>query len=541
MTNMTFRSAGALLALLLLPWVSAAQDSVSSTLNLHMRRQVETAAGSGQFQVEEREAAWNPQKTAIIICDMWNQHWCKGATERVAEMAPRMNEVVKEARKRGVFIIHAPSDTMKFYQDTPQRRRAQEAPKVPLPPGAQGWRSLDPTRESALPIDDSDGGCDDLPHCPGGGPWKREIEALEVFPEDAVTDSIEAYNLLQQRRIDNVIVMGVHANMCVLGRPFSIRQMVKLGKNVVLMRDMTDTMFNSRSKPYVSHFAGTDLIVNHIERYWCPSIASSDILGGQPFRFKGDKRPKVVFMIGEGEYHTKETLPEFAARELGWRGIDTVFAQVSGTNPNDFPGLEALKEADLLVVSVRRLTPSKAQMALIREHLAAGKPLVGIRTASHAFDAKAPSGDYESWSAFDREVLGGHYEGHYNNKPPEGAYSFVKVAAAASSHPVMTGIGGEEFRVTSHLYKNRGLAAGVTPLMTGRVEGRPEVEPVAWVNTSKNRRVFYTSLGNPDDFGQPFFRRLLLNGILWAMDRPVPPELASYAAAKPSGAAVPAR
>jgi hypothetical protein len=95
---------------------------------------------------------------------------------------------------------------------------------------------------------------------------------------------------MQQRGIENVIVMGVHGNMCVLGRPFAIRQMVKQGKNVVLVRDMTDTMYNSRKSPFVSHFAGTDLIVEHIEKYWCPSITSVDFLGGEPFHFQADKR-----------------------------------------------------------------------------------------------------------------------------------------------------------------------------------------------------------------------------------------------------------
>jgi putative membrane-bound dehydrogenase-like protein len=76
--------------------------------------------------------------------------------------------------------------------------------------------------------------------------------------------------------------------MCVLGRPFSIRQMVEVGKNVVLMRDMTDTMYNSRMRPFVNHFRGTDLIVEHIEKYWCPSITSADLLGGEPFRFSKD-------------------------------------------------------------------------------------------------------------------------------------------------------------------------------------------------------------------------------------------------------------
>src|SRR5207237_1209331 len=86
-------------------------------------------------------------------------------------------------------------------------------------------------------IDDSDGGCDDLPQCKGGSPWTHEIDALEIKEGDAVTDSAEAYYLMQQRGITNLIVLGVHGNMCVLGRPFSIRQMVHRAENVVFMRD----------------------------------------------------------------------------------------------------------------------------------------------------------------------------------------------------------------------------------------------------------------------------------------------------------------
>ncbi len=216
---------------------------------------------------------------------------------------------------------------MGHYQDTPQRKLAQAAPPVePITP-LKSWCHLDPKLEAPLPIDDSDGGCDDSPRCQRRRVYQRQIATIEIEPGDAVTDSAEAYYLLQQRGIRNVIVMGVAANLCVLGRPFAIRQMVGQGKNVVLMRDLTDTMYNSRKAPYVSHFAGNDLVVEHIEKYWCPSIASSDFVGGQPFRFEADKRSKAVFVIGENEYRTWETVPEFARTELEWRGIDCAFVQ----------------------------------------------------------------------------------------------------------------------------------------------------------------------------------------------------------------------
>lgn len=78
--------------------------------------------------------------------------------------------------------------------------------------------------------------------------------------------------------------------MCVLGRPFAIRQLVHLGKNVVLVRDMTDTMYNHERKPFVDHFTGTDLVIEHVEKFWCPTILSTDLVGGKPFRFKDDTR-----------------------------------------------------------------------------------------------------------------------------------------------------------------------------------------------------------------------------------------------------------
>src|SRR5439155_4052390 len=104
---------------------------------------------------------------------------------------------------------------------------------------------------------------------------------------DAITDDPqEAYNPLEQRAIENVIYLGVHLNMCVLGRGCAIRQMVKLGKNVALMRDLTDTMYNHEKRPQVNHFQGTDLVIEHVEKYWCPSFTSSDLTGKPPFRFK---------------------------------------------------------------------------------------------------------------------------------------------------------------------------------------------------------------------------------------------------------------
>ena len=242
---------------------------------------------------------WKASATALIICDMWDDHWCKSAARRVEEMTGPLNEVVKNLRDQGVFIIHAPSSVVDFYKNTPQRRYAQNAPfaKPPIKLSTKDrwgtkWCWPDPEFEGVLPIDDSDMGCScKEPKCEIREAWTRQNKGIEILGEDAITDNgQEAFNLLSAKKIENVILCGVHLNMCVLGRPFGIRQMVKLGKNVALMRDMTDTMYNPQRPPGVDHFTGTDLVVAHVERYWCPTFTSADLTGKKPFRFAADKR-----------------------------------------------------------------------------------------------------------------------------------------------------------------------------------------------------------------------------------------------------------
>lgn len=271
----------------------------TTMIELHTRS-MELESGTkkedGKYKAVLKTLHWAPDKTALVICDMWDRHWCKGAEARVAEMAPAMNNLVATARNLGVQIIHAPSTCVDFYKDTSQRKRATEASYVKAPVKLStrerwgtAWCWPQDEREPSMPIDDSDMGCDCREKCEIVPPWTRQIRTIDIRDPDAITDNgQETYNLLTEGRIDNVILMGVHLNMCVLGRPFAIRQMVNVGKRVLLIRDMTDTMYNSRKKPFVNHFRGTDLVVEHVEKYWCPTIESTDFTRGAPFRFSED-------------------------------------------------------------------------------------------------------------------------------------------------------------------------------------------------------------------------------------------------------------
>ena len=169
--------------------------------------------------------------------------------------------------------------------DTPQRKMALAAPfaKTPLPLASAerwgtAWNWPDGKREGVLPIDDSDMGCDCKSKCEIRSAWTRQTAAIEIAETDAVTDNgQETWNLLAERKIDNVILCGVHLNMCVLGRPFAIRQMVRMGKSVALIRDLTDSMYDPKESPHVSHDQGTQLVIEHIEKYWAPTILSSEL------------------------------------------------------------------------------------------------------------------------------------------------------------------------------------------------------------------------------------------------------------------------
>jgi len=160
-------------------------------------------------------------------------------------------------------------------------------------------------------------------------------------------------------------------------------------------------------------------------------------LGGVPFHFQADKRTHIVFVLGENEYHTWETIPEFAREDLVRRDLRCSFVSASPKEgDNLFLNFKLIKEADLLFISTRRRTPPKEMMALIREHLDAGKPLAGIRTASHAFGAKPPDAQHEAWTNFDTAVLGCAYQGHYD----AALATSVRSLPAARAHPISTGV-----------------------------------------------------------------------------------------------------
>jgi nicotinamidase-related amidase/type 1 glutamine amidotransferase len=497
-------------------------------LILNARRQLANLA-AGPYEAVSSAIAWDGAQTALIVCDMWQRHWCKGACERGAEMVPRMNAVMAAARAKGVLIVHAPSGGMGFYKDHPARLRAQRAPtaaNLPKDVGS-GCGEMNPQETATYPVDHSDGGCDDEPQCGQNRPMDlHEAPGLVIEDGDAITDSgVELWNLMEQRGLKNVILMGVHLNMCVSGRPFGLRQLVKHGRNTVVMRDLTDTMYNSRRRPQVNHFQGTSLVAEHIEKFICPSIVSTDLTGLPEFHFQKDPRKHAVLIIGEDHYYTASDALRWLAAEIEYRqGLRCTTLDINAAPLK--ADLSPLQSADLAVLFARRRPLSKTSMQCLRDYLAAGKPLIAFKTTSHAF---APDnkevGDGAVWPAFDREVLGCTYRGY-----PLGE-TRARLVPEAKDHPILQGLEGP-YPVRETMYLSRPLAPGCQVLLMGScVDGDGEDpryrkkagenipdEPVAWTTAYRGGKVFYTSIGDGQvSFKQPWFRRLVLNAVAWAL------------------------
>ena len=270
-------------------------------------RQEQATSAGPVTETRAKRMTWESNKTALIICDVWDYHHCLNAVRRLEEFAPRMNELVKFARSKGVTIIHAPSDCMPAYEKHPARQRAVNTPvAAKQPEKIKTWCSRIPAEEKAsYPIDQSDGGEDDDPveHAAWAEklaklgrnpkmPWKAQSALIEIDAEkDYISDrGDEVWNILEARKIDQVMLVGVHVNMCVIGRPFGLRQMVQNGKDTILVRDLTDAMYNPARWPFVNHLTGTDLVIEHIEKYVCSTTTSDQFLGGKPFKYQNDQR-----------------------------------------------------------------------------------------------------------------------------------------------------------------------------------------------------------------------------------------------------------
>jgi len=236
----------------------------------------------------------------------------------------------------------------------------------------------------------------------------------------------------------------------------------------------------------------------------CSAVLLAAFFLGAPAQAQA---PLHIHLIsGSDEYKSEASLKAYR-QHLESNYDVTITASWVHDGAEALPGIEHIPEADLLLVFARRMQLPAGQMDVIRRHWMQGKPIVGIRTASHAFRRSTNQ-------VFDHEVLGGNYQGHFDELP-------AQVQNATDAHPVLDGV--QPF-TSRKLYKAGALAPGATVLQTGTTEtdDGEHTHPVTWIHQHEGGRTVYTSLGVPEDFEQTSFRRLLTNAIFWAAEHERP-------------------
>jgi nicotinamidase-related amidase len=513
------RAAFACLCGLSFPVLLSAAEPPRPITPLALRLQARDAEG----RVTRQSLALDPAKTAVVVIDMWDRHWCQTYTARVAHLVPRMNRTLQAARQLGLQVVFAPSDVVAFYQDAPQRKAMQAVRPHPEPPTV----AFDPPAPPG-PTDCCECGPAQPCKAAAGKRWTRQHPDLEITERDLIGDcnnGRELLNLCQERGLDTLLYMGVASNMCVQYRSMGLRNMKRHGLRTIVVADLVEAITsNGLNAPGQKDLnftpaGGTARVQGHLEQYVAPTIESRQLLtaAGQDTS-ANDRRPHVVFISAEREYESQRTLPAFAAQQLGNRYRCTFLAATGpeGTARDEVPGLEALPDADLLVLSMRRRSLPVPEMDHLERYLRAGKPLVALRTSVVALQTQRdPHPGYVVWQDFDREVLGCHYQG-YNPKSRETGCD-VWLAPEAAGHPVLAGVEAK-FHSPAWIYRQRPLAATARVLLVGRWSNEDPDEPVAWTNTYQGGRVFYTTLGHPGDFQVPAFQRLLTNAIRWALE-----------------------
>ena len=209
---------------------------------------------------------------------------------------------------------------------------------------------------------------------------------------------------------------------------------------------------------------------------------------------------RVVFISGSAEYESDKTMP--ILKKYLENKYPSLVTLISAKSEKDLPGLEALEKCDVAVLFTRRLKLEGDQLERIKKYVTSGKPVVGIRTASHGI---------QSFLEIDKEVFGGNYKGHYEAGP----ICEVNFPDDTKKRPILDGV--KPFKSKGSLYKNTGHNKDIDVILYGSI--KDHTEPIAWTRTYKGGNIFYTSLGAQSDFEDENFLRLMTNGILWAGNR----------------------
>ncbi|GMW03429.1 MAG: hypothetical protein AMXMBFR84_45630 [Candidatus Hydrogenedentota bacterium] len=244
--------------------VAASSVVADTTVTLTARNQsaVQDTSGGTVWQAREQGLSWPASRTALVLCDVWDKHPGNVAPDNIANLADRINEAAAAARTLGIAVIHAPTGTMDFYRDHPARLAAIATPEAPMPAAADH-------KDPPFPIDDSG-----MQEAVAERVWTQQHPAMEIAAGDYITDNArEMHNIFVERGIRHVLIAGMHTSLV----RNTVKQWVRWGYDVALVRDLTNVMNDPLRPPYVNPQEGTELVVEYVEKFWCPTVQSDDL------------------------------------------------------------------------------------------------------------------------------------------------------------------------------------------------------------------------------------------------------------------------
>ena len=233
---------------------------------------------NGEHEVFEKFKYYNYNEIALLSIGIWNGHSCYSATERIHKLAAEANIFIKKMRENGSHIIHCGSYSNYYckegnWEETNLRKNMKghsmailKDKGITIPP---------------LPLDDSDGGYEKEDKNLEYDKKKVSIhESIEIdYEKDCISSySKEILNYLYAKKIKCILVFGTHTNMCILDKPYGIKWYIRYGFPTICVRDLCDSMYNSKKFPFVEHEKSNDIMSEWLEKYICPTINSTEVL-----------------------------------------------------------------------------------------------------------------------------------------------------------------------------------------------------------------------------------------------------------------------
>ena len=241
---------------------------------------VQTFAITLTLEAQRRDATGAPtvervdvdtQKLGVIVVDMWNFHWCKTSTERVGALVPRMNRCLEELRKMGAQVFLCPTDVADNYVGTPMVESVLAVEPMAIPK----------VTKIDCPSAPDGGGCTCGPgnRCQVNYGWDGMHPDLIIGENDLMPNDPEMlYAILKKRGITHLIFMGVHTQVCLLGKSIGMRNMLEAGFQCYLCRDLTDAHGMYDPIKGITPDAFTQSVIEHFEKYLAPSVNMAETL-----------------------------------------------------------------------------------------------------------------------------------------------------------------------------------------------------------------------------------------------------------------------